>query len=293
VSGHCGTVVPATCQGKLYQCGDGIDNDNDGLTDMNDPDCLGPCSNNEGNFHNCIPGGGSAACKMDCYFDQDSGSGNDTCQWDHECDPKELAEGQECPYICDTTPGCDLNTQTADECISGCSRTPSALGDTCSGRYNDQPATCDAFCGPLTPNGCDCFGCCDVEGDGDYRFMGSTSTDNKGECDDATCTLERALAKDDAACRPCVPVKSCLNTCDRCECCIAGCDLPDDCNPPPPDAGTGGSGGTGGTGGSGGSGGGCISPLCPAGVVSCGVSCLPPCPQGFFCNTGCCIQIPQ
>ena len=293
VGGRCGTVILATCQGHLFQCGDGIDNDQDGLTDMNDHDCLGPCSNNEGNFHNCIPGGGSNACVVDCYFDKDSGSGNDTCEWDHGCDPLETAEGQECPYLCADTPGCNLGTQTVDECISGCTAGPTATNRQCNELWDAQTAQCETFCRPLTPNGCDCFGCCDVQGDGDYMFVGSTATDNKGDCDEATCTLERALAKDYTACKKCTPVKSCLNTCEReaCECCIAGCDLPAHCfePPPPPDAGTGGAGGTGGTGGTPG----CPSPACPAGVQSCGVSCLAPCPQGYFCSTGCCVQIPM
>jgi hypothetical protein len=289
VLGRCGTVIGAACQGHTYLCGDRIDNDNDGLTDMNDPDCLGPCSNTETNFHNCIPGGGSQACQADCYFDANSGSGDDTCVWDHRCDPLETAEGQECPYECGN---CDLSTQSVEQCIQACNTRPSGLSgsNTCASVYADQPATCDAFCGPITPNGCDCFGCCDVLGDGDYRFVGSTSNDNRGDCDAATCTLDAAIAKDDTACKKCTPVASCLNTCDKeaCECCLAGCDLPDSCFPT---TGTGGTGGTtGGTGGQGGTP--CPTPLCPAGVQSCGVSCLPPCPTGFYCSTGCCRPIP-
>jgi len=282
VSGQCGEVVVAMCQAHIFQCGDGLDNDGDGLTDMNDRDCLGPCSNNETNFHNCIPGGGSNACQADCYFDQDSGSGNDQCFWDHRCDPLETAEGLECPYdsTCKTNPGCDLSTQSAEECIRGCNANVPSLGDTCAGRFDTQPAECEAFCGPLTPNGCDCFGCCDVLGDGDYRFMGSTSNDARGDCDAATCTLDAAIAKDDQACKKCTPVAACLNTCDRCECCLAGCNIPPDCTP---EAGTGGSGGSGPI---------CPAPLCPTGVQSCGLSCLPACPTGFYCSTGCCRPIP-
>jgi hypothetical protein len=292
VLGRCGSVVTAACQGHIYQCGDGLDNDNDGLTDMNDPDCLGPCSNNETNFHNCIPGGGNNACAADCYFDQDSGSGNDQCYWDHRCDPLETPEGQTCPYTCKTSPGCDLSTQSVAECVQACDDRVPSLGDTCAGRYDTQPAQCETVCGPLTPNGCDCFGCCDVLGDGDYRFMGSTSNDQRGDCNAATCTLDAAIAKDDTACKKCTPVAACLNPCEpaNCECCLAGCNLPDSCNPAPGTGGTGGSGGT--TGGTGGSGGTCPTPLCPAGVQSCGVSCLPPCGTGFYCSTGCCRPIP-
>src|SRR5437773_4343797 len=45
---HDGAVLcfPATCQGKLYECGDCTDNDGDGKIDSEDPDCLGACQNN-------------------------------------------------------------------------------------------------------------------------------------------------------------------------------------------------------------------------------------------------------
>ena len=83
--------VQATCQGKIYACGDCTDNDGDGKTDMNDVGCLGPCDNTETDLTLGIPGGNNAPCKADCYFDQDTGSGNDTCEWDHSCDPHETA----------------------------------------------------------------------------------------------------------------------------------------------------------------------------------------------------------
>jgi hypothetical protein len=40
--------------------------------------------------------------------------------------------------------------------------------------------------------------------------------------------------------------------------------------------------------GTGGSSGACLSPLCPNGVQPCGVTCLAPCPTGYFCDMGCC-----
>ena len=85
-----GGLQEVTCQGKLYECGDMIDNDQDGLTDWADPDCLGPCDNNEAGFVTNIPGGSSTnKCGRDCYFDQDSGAGNDDCYWDLWCDSEE------------------------------------------------------------------------------------------------------------------------------------------------------------------------------------------------------------
>ncbi len=74
----------ATCQGKIYACGELLDNDGDGLIDSQDPDCLGLCDNTEDSYCGGIPGQNSAPCKMDRYFGQDTGSGNDDCYWSHK-----------------------------------------------------------------------------------------------------------------------------------------------------------------------------------------------------------------
>ncbi len=293
-SGGCHQV---TCQGHLYRCGDCIDNDGDGKTDMDDPDCLGPCDNNETGYDGCVSGQNNAPCKADCYFDQDTGSGNDDCYWDHRCDPLEVKpnyppEGSSCAY--------DPSFK-----ITG----TSSGSQTCTQAYNTQSATCNSFCGKLTPNGCDCFGCCELPaGSGKYVYLGSTS-DNSGKCVKATCDL--AHVNDPSLCKPCTPVKGCFNDCKHCELCLGKTKLPSDClPPPPPDGGTGGSstGGTGGTtgtggtgtggtgtggsstGGSGGTGGStCGGQICPGSEQPCGLSCQPPCPNGQFCLTGCCI----
>jgi hypothetical protein len=46
--GGCTAVTP--CQGNIYQCGDCIDNDGDGLIDADDPECTGACDNAEQGF---------------------------------------------------------------------------------------------------------------------------------------------------------------------------------------------------------------------------------------------------
>lgn len=277
----------ATCQGKTYACGDCKDNDNDGKVDMDDPDCLGPCDNNESGYHGCIAGQNNAPCKADCYFDQDTGSGNDDCYWNHKCDKLEVKpdyppEGKQCSY--------DPNT------------TVSGTTQSCTQLYNKQSTACGNYCGPLTPNGCDCFGCCELPaGSGKYVYLGSTS-DDSGKCSTATCDL--AHVNDPSKCKPCTPVKGCLNDCKHCELCLGKTKLPKDCLPPPPPDGGAGSGGTTGTGGSGtggsgtggsgtgGSGGGCGGQICPTGAQPCGLSCQPPCPTGQYCNTGCCVNFP-
>jgi hypothetical protein len=222
--------VPTTCQGKTYACGDCIDNDGDGLVDTADPACLGPCSNNEAGYLGGIPGQQNAACKMDCYFDQDSGAGNDDCHWDHRCDQLDVSPAFNpevgCDYLCPGTP------------TASCDKTPSALGGTCAAEYATQTATCSSFCGPLTPNGCDCFGCCELPaGTGSFVYLGSVDAGGVG-----TCTPDNA--GDPTKCHPCTPVAGCYNECKHCELCIGKPTLPADCTPPPPKCGDGTKNGT-------------------------------------------------
>ena len=67
-------------------CSDGIDNDGDGLIDYNDPECVGPLDNDEGSFATGIPGDNVDPCKQDCFFDGNSGLGDDGCEWQLKCD---------------------------------------------------------------------------------------------------------------------------------------------------------------------------------------------------------------
>ncbi|MBX3275862.1 MAG: hypothetical protein KF729_36730 [Sandaracinaceae bacterium] len=237
-----GTPAPVMCQAHLYQCGDGVDNDGDGLIDWQDPDCLGPCDNNEGGFYLNIPGGDAQPCALECYFDQDEGVGNDGCQWDHRCDPLEPDQNALCRYM----------------------PPPRRPGITCP---DTQTEMCARVCGPLVPNGCDCFGCCNLPAGGDrWVFIGSV--DGAGN---PTCDL--ASVNDDAACHPCTPVPGCLNECGRCELCLGRSTLPADCYPPPePDGGYTPPPET------------CSDPS----RQSCGLPEHPPCPDGQYCLTGCC-----
>ncbi len=236
--------VETRCQAHLRLCGNCLDDDGDGLVDSEDPDCLGPCDSNEAGYFLDIPGGDSAPCALDCYFDQDEGSGNDGCEWDHRCDPLEPDPNPLCAY-----------------------RSPPPPQASCP---SPQPEQCLEVCGPLIPNGCDCFGCCELPaGSGRYVFIGSV--DRSGA---PTCTLE--VAADDAACHPCTPVASCLNDCGRCELCLGRTvdDLPPDCFP--------------GSGGDGGVDGGPGGEQCPEGIQPCGLPGQDPCPDGYYCITGCC-----
>jgi hypothetical protein len=250
------------CQGHTYECGDLIDNDGDGLIDQDDPDCLGPCDNTEGSYFGGIPGQNNAPCKMDCYFDQDTGPGNDDCYWSHECDP--LAVGPAYPpegLDKANKPYCEYDTSVV---IPGSSAS-------CSELFDKQSALCESYCGPLTPNGCDCFGCCELPaGGGKYVWLGSTVND-VGSCD-------KDSLNDPAKCKPCTPVKACLNGCGHCEICIGKDKLPDDCvsDGGTPDAGDGGT-----------------EPQCPSGVQPCGLAGQAPCASGYYCITGCCYAVPK
>ncbi len=230
-----GGCAPVMCQEHLYACGNCMDDDGDGRADWADPDCLGPCDNNERGFDLLIPGGDARPCALDCYFDQDEGFGNDLCTWDHRCDPLEPDPSPLCGY-----------------------RSPPPADAMCPAT---QPEACHDFCGPLTPNGCDCFGCCELPaGSGSFVFIGATDSAGNGTCDLASAT-------DPSRCPPCTPVADCLNGCGRCELCLGRTTLPPECTP---DGGT------------------PPGERCEPGIQACGLPGDPPCPTGDYCITGCC-----
>lgn len=253
------TCVVTTCAGKLLECGNCEDDDDDGLIDSHDRECLGPCDNTEGPALTAGIGGESGGpCKADCYFDFGNGSGNDDCHWDHRCDPLSVApdfhpEGPDCEY---------------DQSMLGDKDCPA-----------DQSDECFDFCRPLTPNGCDCFGCCTFpELDGEYVWIGSMDDDKNG-----TCTFDDIL--DPSACEPCTPVDDCANDCQRCELCIGKDTVPDDCFEEPDPGDDMGMGGTDGG----------DTPTnpgqCPDGEQACGLAGQPNCPSNYYCVSGCCQRV--
>jgi hypothetical protein len=238
----------APCQGHVYACGDLADNDGDGLIDSQDPDCLGPCDNTENSYYGGIPGQPGPHCWTDCYFDQDSGDGNDHCLWNHKCDPHEVA------------PGYYPESENGATCAYNPNANTPGTNATCDQMYNMQSNECLSYCGPLTPNGCDCFGCCELPaGTGKYVWLGS-EIKGVGTCDAAS-------VGDPTKCQPCLPVQACLNTCDHCEICVGKPTLPPDCTPDGGD------------------------PQCPPGIQACGLPGQQPCPVNTYCITGCCQKI--
>lgn len=119
-----GFTVPTGehCNGPCA-CSNGIDDDGDGLIDADDPECTGPTDNDEATFGTGIPGDNRDNVWQDCFFDGDSGHGNDGCRYRTECLYGEL-------------PPDDPDCQVSEQCLE--------------------------FCRPGVPNGCDCFGCCTV-----------------------------------------------------------------------------------------------------------------------------------
>jgi hypothetical protein len=190
----------------MTQCSDGIDNDGDGKIDSADPECTGPADNDEGTFATGIPGDNIDACKQDCFFDGNSGMGDDGCQWQLDCDP--LSTNNRCPY----------SASFAQKHMTECSTTAS------------QSQKCIDFCRKFVPNGCDCFGCCAVPGAPTPIHL------------DPTCTAKDF--GDPTKCSPCTQVTQCMNTCDRCELCVGKTSVPEDCTTSNTDGGTPADGGT-------------------------------------------------
>ncbi|MCL4754790.1 MAG: hypothetical protein KJ015_31845, partial [Myxococcales bacterium] len=266
--GGCGQwCTPGTCQGKTYACGDCLDNDNDCKVDSADPHCIGTCSDNEGGFKGEIPGQNNAACKMDCYFDADSGAGNDDCNWDHRCDPNapNPQAGDGCAY--------DPNFKFPGN--KSCADYAGSQSAQCAGNMS-QPTVATGYCGPLVPNGCDCFGCCvfpqlnygTVVAHGVTMNVGVYLGSSPNKQSPGTCDINDILAGNpDPAnnCHKCVQVPSCLNTCGNCEICVGKPTLPPECT----------------------------EQTCPVGQQKCGLPGQQPCPAGSYCVTGCCAPVPQ
>ena len=130
--GGCGTGSP--------QCSNCVDDDADGKVDGFDAECTGPLDNDESSFATGIPGDNIDAVMQDCFFDGNSGAGNDGCNI-HVCCLLGAPDQQSCPI--------GANKYNITEC-------PPPLGNT------PLPQKCIDVCGKLAPPGCDCFGCCTI-----------------------------------------------------------------------------------------------------------------------------------
>ena len=228
------------CGDVPCQCSDGLDNDGNGLIDGLDPECTGPYDDDESSFATGISGDNKDPKWQDCFFDGNSGAGDDKCRYATAC-----AEG--------TLPQDDPDCTVSDACLDNCRK--------------------------LVPNGCDCFGCCDIRKDDGQVASVVIGT---------TCSIEEIDNPD--KCTPCVKSDRCSNECGECELCFgktvadlpAKCfpsttpedmsgdmpdtDMSDDMTTPTP------------------------PPRCENGEQVCDAATR--CQDGFYCAQGCCIEIP-
>jgi len=235
-----GPCVPVTCGGSTpFACGNCQDDDGDGWLDASDPECLGPCDDSELELFTGVESSVTGSCRSDCYFDRNAGSGDDGCSWSYRCDPGSVAPA----YPPTGNAMCGY-----DSTLAACAPGSSALD------------ACRAGCLPLTPNGCDCFGCCELPaGSNNFIWLGSPQI--------GALHCELASSADPDACRPCTPEPGCQNPCEECELCIGKPDLPAGC------ASAGG-------------------PACGEGVRSCDPRTGTGCGDIQYCITGCCVPLP-
>ncbi len=123
VGPHPDGEVPVGCDdsGDAAECNNCIDDDHDGRIDGEDIECTGAIDDDESSFATGIPGDNQDETWQDCFYDGNSGGGQDCrfnvcCMFDPDC-PDD-------PTSCEAT------------------------------------AECIEYCEPLVPPNCDCFGCC-------------------------------------------------------------------------------------------------------------------------------------
>jgi hypothetical protein len=191
------------------QCSNCKDDDGDGRIDGFDPQCTGASDNDEATFATGIPGDNKDAVNQDCFFDGNSGAGNDGCNI----------------HVC-----CLLGAMTVAECKIGANQ---YNPNDCPPPIGTKPLSqqCIDVCGKLAPPGCDCFGCCTI--------CDPTSTTN--QCSDIIINPTTSpecgptTINDPTKCQRCTKVPSCGNsTCGDASCILCPgqdpSDLPASCN---------------------------------------------------------------
>jgi hypothetical protein len=205
------------CKKGVCACSDGIDNDGDQLTDGMDPECLYSLDDDESSFATGTHDATSITkgCQ-DCFFDGDSN----------------FAEGCKRSAVC---------TRDSDR------------GQGCGGGNRCAPSDeCKSACIPNTPNGCDCFGCCEVRG--------FPQLPNLAVRLEQSCAFDEKTLADPNKCRRCTLSESCRNACDECELCLGKTTLPAQC---------------------------ASTSVCSGGRPVCGAQL--PCRDEEYCHLGCCL----
>src|SRR5690606_24255830 len=148
--------------------------------------------------------------------------------------------------------GCQYHT----ECLYG-NAPPGRGGSGCfSCDVTDQ---CRNSCLYYTPNGCDCFGCCEITDDEGVRHQILLS--------------EGCSADNLEGCTTCQQSTDCRNDCGPCELCIGKTEVDPSCDNGGDEPVDGGSPEQ-------------PAPECPSDQTSC--TATAPCSAGYFCLTGCC-----
>jgi len=157
------------CGNEVCQCNNGLDDDGDGNVDGFDGECTGGIDDEEASFATGIPGDNRDPKWQDCFFDGNSGAGDDHCRYPTECLTGKLSQNDS---ACAVTESCRNN------------------------------------CQPLAPNGCDCFGCCSVQlpgqGYADVLLNDSCSVAAIGDADACPpCTKTTACGNECGECELC------------------------------------------------------------------------------------------
>jgi hypothetical protein len=162
-------VLTVLCDGVACACDDGIDNDGDGTVDGFDAECTGPFDADEGTFATGIPGDNQDPKWQDCFFDGNSGAGDDGCRYATGCIDGTL----------------DINSEDCELAQS-----------------------CTEFCAPLALPGCDCFGCCEVTVAGTPHTIVISDACTTEQIDNAEvcspCVQNTACANDCGECELCL-----------------------------------------------------------------------------------------
>jgi hypothetical protein len=226
---------PGACSMTGTQCNNCIDDDQDGLVDGFDPECTGQADNLEGSFATGINGDNIDAKTQDCFFDGNSGGGDDKCAIATCC----LLDLSKPPYngVCPKALGGD-NFDPKKDC-------------------GNLTPECINKCAPVTPPGCDCFGCCTI-------CVGDTCRDVLTNPAVAPECSQETL-NDQAKCPACVKSTTCGGAeCNSVECILCPGqtqdDLPMECT---------------------------NGNVCPVGSDPCTTD--GDCSLGSYCSVGCCI----
>jgi hypothetical protein len=249
------------CGSAPCACSNGLDDDHDGLSDLADPECVSSWDNDEGSLATGIPGDNRDDACQDCFFDGNSGSGNDGCYLPSSC----FTEG---------------NASSGHGRCGSCEQT-------------DQ---CRNFCKAYTPNGCDCFGCCTVRlADGsnvNVALGNGCNIDGNDVTGCNTCVPNDSFRNECGRCELC-PGKTVADL-------PADCQAPPVSGDGGTDAGDAGTstGDDAGTGYDGGTSDDASTPpppppvyTCEDGATICGAG-LPACDSGYACEFGCCTLVP-